>query len=120
MLSSKVQHLTLARNAFEDQSFGFSLTDEHFSQFLTMDLSSIAFWEIALPEVSDQLVSKLVTSCKECEIIEFHESSGGISHYGLGFQKLSAIFDEMQNQTKLKAFKLCSVAEDRYRYSPDV
>jgi len=123
-LSSKVQRLTIARrNAFEEAvSFGFSLSDEHFNQFLSLDLSSIAFWEVALPEVSDQLISKLVNSCRECEIIEYYKRYGsimdpGVNEIGLGVQKLRAIFDEMQHQTKLKSFELSCVV-DRFPYEP--
>jgi hypothetical protein len=117
-LSSKVQHLTIANNSYDDDvSFGFNLTDEHFKQFLSLDLSSIAFWDIILTEVSDQLVSKFVNSCKECEIIEYYKRSG--EKLGIGFQKLSEIIGEMQNQTKLKSFKLCSAVENYYISEPN-
>ena len=54
-----------------------------------------------------------MNSCKECEIIQCYKRTGSIleqevKNLGFDVQKLSAIFDEMQNQAKLKSFTLSS------------
>jgi len=109
-LSSKLKHLTLAE--YGRDSFKFHLADEHFRQFLKLDLSSISIKKIELTDISDELLGHLVNNCKECDIKEYCIKPWMMrldeKVYKLGIQKLSAIFKQMQYNTKLKSFKLSS------------
>ena len=71
-----------------------------------------------MAEVSGELLGKLVAGCKQCEIIEVYKSHTAQNDKNLGAEKLSAIFDEMQNQTKLKSFELIAGLNERHIGDP--
>ena len=94
-LFSKLQHLALSE-------FRFKLKDEHVELFCDLNLSSIEISKIDLSEVSDQLLGKLVSSCKELVIKVLQDK-----HWGRpGVNKAISILSEIQDNSKLKSLKL--------------
>jgi len=102
-----LQHLDLS-------DFTFKFSDEHFKLFLSLDLSSIEFSGMNLSGVSDGLLGKIVNSCKECVIKEcFTVINANGSYKTLGLEKISNILSEVQEDTKLRSFKLSHDLDSR-------
>ena len=59
-----------------------------------------------LSGVSDRILGNIVSSCKECVIKEYFTNG---SSQALGVEKISNILSEVQEETKLRSFKLSHV-----------
>jgi len=137
-LSSKLQHLTLTgsktppddeNGAVNDDYFKFEIKDEHIQHLLNLELVSIEIKSIDLSKVSDDLLAKLVNSCKKCDITEYYEDyptppnnnfldlssdDDDIKKLCLGVKKMTAIFRESQ-ESKLKSLRLRHLRKNDWR-----